>query len=86
MYGDSLYDVALLAFWSPWFQAIDEAVVVAQARSRLAAGDDDFEERLRAYQLHIGLDHIAYNAFLGPERGGEMERVCGRTADVVRRL
>ena len=86
MYGDSLYDVALLAFWSPWFQAIDEAVVVAQARSRLAAGDDNFEERLRAYQLHIGLDHIAYNAFLGPERGGEMERVCRRTADVVRRL
>ena len=86
MYGDSLYDLALLAFWSPWFQAIDEAVVVAQARSRLAAGDDDFGERLRAYQLHIGLDHIAYNAFLGPERRGEMERVCRRTADVVRRL
>jgi hygromycin-B 4-O-kinase len=84
LYGDSLYDAALLAFWSPWYPAIDEAAVLAAARD-LAGGSPSITARMRAYQLHIGLDHIAYNAFLGAERRDELARVCRRTAEIARR-
>lgn len=57
MYGDPLYDLAWLAYWWPWYPqwaGID-------IRAALAADG----RRLRAYQLHIGLAHIAWYAFTG---------------------
>jgi hygromycin-B 4-O-kinase len=78
--GDSLYDIALMDFWSPWFPAMRDVDVVAAAAARWS--EADFHERIRAYQVHIGLEHIAYNAFLGrPDE--EMARVCERTRQVM---
>jgi hygromycin-B 4-O-kinase len=83
MYGDSLYDIALLDFWSPWFPGVDTVDILGAARDRLAetAG---FDERIRIYQVHVGLVHIGYNAFLGPTRAQEMVRVCRRTMEIVK--
>jgi hygromycin-B 4-O-kinase len=87
LYGDSLYDVALLLFWSPWYPAIDEGEVLAEMHSRFGADEAHLRERVLAYQVHVGLDHIGYNAFLGPAtRRDEMERVCERTIDLIRRI
>jgi hygromycin-B 4-O-kinase len=83
LYGDSLYDVALLAFWVPWFAALDEKRVLDAART-LPGAEERFDERIRAYELRIGLEHIAYNAYLGADRREEMLRVCQRTLAVAR--
>ena len=59
MIGDALYETAILRFWWPWFpqwSGIDIATELAVPES---------EDRLLAYELHIGLDHLQYNAWVG---------------------
>ncbi len=66
--GDFLYDVAWLEFWSPWYPAMSQIDVVAAARTRFGesgANLDNFDERMRCALIHIGLDHLAYNAWTG---------------------
>jgi hygromycin-B 4-O-kinase len=68
MYGDGLYDLAWLLYWWPWFPAWREIDIGVIIRDHLAtAGEwrDDTTARLRCYQIHIGLDAQAYNAFTG---------------------
>lgn len=60
-YGDHLYDLAWFEFWSPWHPNLDLAPLRATTRSALG---DHVQQRLLACLLHIGLDHIAYNAHL----------------------
>jgi hygromycin-B 4-O-kinase len=70
IYGDFLYDLALLHFWSPWFPALDALHLVRSAKSHLAATDvevPEFDARFRCCALHIGLVHLGYNAFVGDE-------------------
>lgn len=68
MFGDPLYDAAWLLYWWPWYpqwSGIDIRGELARhraARGEPAAGVD---RRLLAYQLHIGLDHLAYTAATG---------------------
>ncbi len=84
MYGDFLYDLAWFCFWAPWFPAwrgIDfrrEAV-----RHYESAGLDvpHFDQRLRCYQVHIGLDAQAYNAFTG--RWDELDASARRTLEIA---
>jgi len=66
-YGDHLYDLAWFEFWLPWYPHLEIA------RLRLALEDRwrqigytpaHLTERLQACYLHIGLDHLAYNAWL----------------------
>ena len=68
MYGDGLYDLAWLLYWWPWFPAWREIDIGVVIRDHLAAAGewrDDTAARLRCYQIHIGLDSQAYNAFTG---------------------
>jgi hygromycin-B 4-O-kinase len=68
LYGDFLYDIAWLAFWEPWYPALTEIDIRAQARAHYASiGLDvpDYEARIRACMLHVGLDHQAWNAGTG---------------------
>ncbi|MGI9622143.1 MAG: phosphotransferase family protein [Acidimicrobiales bacterium] len=65
IYGDHLYDLAVLDFWSPWLPKAKPQI----ARSELDAiwerdgiEIENRQERFAACYLHIGLDHIAYNA------------------------
>jgi hygromycin-B 4-O-kinase len=67
-YGDHLYDLAWFEFWSPWSPELDvQALRLELERRWQTAGyvPHHKEERLMACYLHIGLDHLAYNAYLG---------------------
>jgi len=68
LYGDLLYDHAWLAFWAPWFpemQGIDFVSVTIRHLASVGLATDDVEERMRCYQIHIGLEAQSYNAFVG---------------------
>jgi hypothetical protein len=41
-----------------------------------------FDERLRCYELHIGLTHLAYSAFTG-DPGGHLPGIARRTRDIL---
>ncbi len=70
IYGDFLYELAAIVFWSPYHKCLRDADVAAAAKKHFAAiglAVPDFETRLRCYALHIGLEHLAYNSFTGIE-------------------
>jgi hygromycin-B 4-O-kinase len=85
LYGDFLYDIAWFAFWSDWFPAwkgIDFREEARRHFSAIGLEVSHFEERLRCYQIHIGLDSQRYNAFKG--RWEEGETVARKTLAVAR--
>jgi hygromycin-B 4-O-kinase len=66
-YGDHLYDLAWFEFWAPWFPSLNMDLLRSElARRWRAMGyvPHQIDERLMACYLHIGLDHLAYNAYL----------------------
>ncbi|MGI8592213.1 MAG: phosphotransferase family protein [Nakamurella sp.] len=68
LYGDFLYDIAWIEFWAPWYPAMNGVDFLATARAHLkdrGVAIEDFDARARCCLLHIGLDHLAYNAFTG---------------------
>ena len=68
IYGDFLYDIAWLHFWLPWFPARASVDPREEARRHYEATGlavPGFEARLRCYAAHIGIDGMAYSAFLG---------------------
>ncbi len=68
IYGDFVYELATIVFWSPWYPQIEQSDMFSRALDHYAdMGLDvaNFDERFRCCALHIGLVHIAYNAFLG---------------------
>jgi hygromycin-B 4-O-kinase len=74
MYGDFLYDLALLAFWAQWldgWRGIDFAAEAERYYGGIELHVPRFRERLRCYQMYIGLDACAYMAFRG--RWSELE-------------
>jgi hygromycin-B 4-O-kinase len=76
--GDFLYDIATIVFWTPWYPALRDFDLLEQALAHwdtVGADLHDVARRLEACALHIGLVHIAYNAYLGDWS------TLGRTAD-----
>jgi hygromycin-B 4-O-kinase len=68
LYGDFLYDVAWIEFWTPWYEGAAELDIRGEAtRHYQEIGLDvpDFDHRMRCCGLHIGLAHLAYNAHTG---------------------
>ena len=66
LYGDHLYDAALLIYWWPWYpnwSSIDIRRELDDHWRSQGELPQDLEFRLLTYQLHIGLEHIAYTAF-----------------------
>jgi hygromycin-B 4-O-kinase len=66
MYGDFLWDVAWFTFWQPWYSAWREIDFAAEAAGHFSSIDLDvphMAERLRCYEICIGLDGLAYQAF-----------------------
>lgn len=85
IYGDFLYDLAWLCFWSSWFPAWRTIDFAGEARRHFAAiglAVPNFDARLRCYALHIGLDGQAYSAFTG--RWDELEATAQRTLALAR--
>ncbi len=67
-YGDHLYDLAWFEFWAPWFPSLTIDLLRSELERRWHAVGyvpHQMDERLMACYLHIGLDHLAYNAYLG---------------------
>lgn len=60
--GDPLYDIAHLTFWAPWHHGCPERELRRHAADAL--GDADFDERVRAYELHISLTDQRFNAVM----------------------
>lgn len=67
-YGDHLYDLAWFEFWAPWFPKLNMHSLRSEIERRwreVGYAPEDKDVRLMACYLHIGLDHLAYNAYLG---------------------
>ena len=85
-YGDFLYEVAWFTFWAPWhagLAAIDFHSAIREHYAAIRLDVPSFDERLRCYELHIGLTHLAYGAFAG-DREGDLHAVAERTREVLR--
>ncbi len=68
MYGDFLYDLAWFLYWQPWYPAWRDIDFRGEAERHFDAISLDvphLDERLRCYQVHIGLAGLAYRAFKG---------------------
>jgi hygromycin-B 4-O-kinase len=78
MVGDGLYDVANILFWRPWLDCMEQQARYFETEQpeRLADG-----ERMRCYQLRIGLDLIYQSAVEGDADMVEWaKRRCGEIA------
>ena len=85
LYGDFVFDVAWFSFWQPWYPAWSDIDIAAEAARYYAAIDLEvprFAERLRCYEIVIGLEHLAYNAFKG--RWSTLQAVAERTLGMAR--
>lgn len=68
IYGDHLYELAWFEFWAPWYPQLDVGYLRSALEQRwleIGYAPPDKAARLLACYLHIGLDHLAYNAYLG---------------------
>lgn len=68
LYGDHLYELAWFEFWAPWTPTLDIAALrsaLEQHWQTIGYAPQNKAERLLACYLHIGLEHLAYNAYLG---------------------
>ena len=68
LYGDHLYEFALFEFWGAWYPKLDIPFLrraLEEAWERAGVAPINSEPRLKACHLAIGLDHIAYKAYLG---------------------
>jgi hygromycin-B 4-O-kinase len=68
VYGDHLYDLAWFEFWAPWFPRLDMRYLRSELERRwdeIGYAPEHKEPRLLACYLHIGLEHLSYNAYLG---------------------
>ena len=67
-YGDFLYDLAWFTFWAPWqpsMQGIDWRGQALEHYAAIGLEVPNFEERLQACELHIGLDSVIYCTHIG---------------------
>lgn len=64
-YGDFVFELASFTFWAPLidgYRDFDWKEIFREHFLNLGIEVENFDERLRTYELFIGLDHLAYNA------------------------
>lgn len=87
IFGDFLYDAALLTFWWPWYGTkwggIDIRDEIERHYAEIGLDIPDYAERLRLCELDIGVVHIPYQA-AGGELGSAMW-TARRTAHLAER-
>lgn len=87
-YGDHLYDLAWFVFWAPWHPNLDIPLLREALERRWREVDywpHQLAARLSTCALHIGLDHLAYNAFRGDWAALEATAARMRTLTNVER-
>ena len=85
MYGDLLYDPAWIVFWMPWYrdwEGIAFEPALRRHHREIGLEVPDFDDRLRACALHIGLASQAYQAYIGDRKN--LEWSTRRTLEFVR--
>ncbi|MGH3067564.1 MAG: phosphotransferase family protein [Streptosporangiaceae bacterium] len=83
--GDFLYEVAWFTFWAPWHAGLAAIDFRSAIRGHYQAAGLDvpwFDERLRCYELHIGLTHLAYCTFTG-DPGVHLPGIARRTREIL---
>ena len=64
MIGDPVYDIAIFAFFEPWYPAFSQVGLVESMRhiyiEQLADNRQNLEQRIAACQIHLTLGNIAY--------------------------
>lgn len=84
-YGDFLFDIANLVFYTPWFpqwRNIDFAAEALAHYESIGLAVPLFAERIKCYTLRIALDGIAYSAFR--KRWDEVELRARRALEIAR--
>jgi hygromycin-B 4-O-kinase len=84
LYGDFLYDIALLAYGAPWFPSMDGINWEAEARTHFAAIGLDvprLEERLLCCKIHVGLGAQGWSLYM--KDWEELERHAKRTLELA---
>ncbi|HEX9435640.1 MAG TPA: aminoglycoside phosphotransferase family protein [Candidatus Limnocylindria bacterium] len=82
--GDFVYDIAWLMFWQPWFpqwSGIDFARTASEHYARVGVEVPAFEERLRCYELRIGLGDL--NWYLSRHDDVNLARVAERIEELA---
>jgi hygromycin-B 4-O-kinase len=85
IYGDFVFDLAWLTFWQPWYRAWDGVDIAQAAHDHYRAIGLDmpqFAERLRCYELFIGVTGLAYQAW--KRRWDEAAWTAGRVVQLSR--
>jgi aminoglycoside phosphotransferase (APT) family kinase protein len=83
--GDFLYEVAWFTFWAPWHPGLAAIGFRSAILGHYQAAGLDvprFDERLRCYELHVGLTHLAYCAFTG-DPGRHLPSIARRTREIL---
>jgi hygromycin-B 4-O-kinase len=82
--GDFLYDLAWLTFWAPWYPglaAIDLRTEALRHFETIGLDVPEFDARLHAYEVHIGLAGQAYQALT--ERWVEFDAAARRIGQIL---
>lgn len=69
MWGDAIYDLAWFRFWDDWYPERLHLRVPETLEHLVGLQGSNIAERMRCCQIHIGIGHIRYNAFIGDARG-----------------
>jgi aminoglycoside phosphotransferase (APT) family kinase protein len=87
IFGDFLYDAALLTFWWPWYAnrwgPIDIRREIEHHYRAIDLDVPHFRERLRLCELDIGISHIAFQVARGEREHSKW--TARRTADLAER-
>jgi len=84
-YGDFLYDVAWLTFWAPWHTGLAATDIRGAVLDHYAATGvtvERFDERIRCYEVHIGVHHLAYNTFVSG-RDEDLAAIASRLHELI---
>ncbi|HEV8656758.1 MAG TPA: phosphotransferase [Candidatus Limnocylindria bacterium] len=87
IFGDFLYDIALLTFWWPWYRTwagIDIRRTAERHYAEIGLSIPAFAERLRCYELDIGVSHIHFQA--SQARWDDAAWTARRTLELVNAL
>ena len=84
--GDFVYEVAWFTFWSFWYPAlaaVDFGRLVQDHYRSIGLAVENFDQRLRCYEIQIGLEHIAYATF--SNRDDYLRGITRATAAILER-
>ena len=70
--------------WHPGLDAIDFRSSVLDHYAEIGLEVDNFDERLACYEIHIGLNHLAYNTFVSG-RDEDLAKIGLRLRQMFRR-